>query len=131
MFIIGIIMFVASSITMTLMSIFAENIAFKTRIDYFKKCLEKDAAFYDETPPTVMASNISKHCSKIQRGLGDKVSNVVYATSGFFLGFAFAFYWGWLFTCILLALIPLAGVSGTLMGNLFESGMVEAMKAYT
>ena len=59
------------------------------------------------------------------------MSNVVYATSSFVLGFAFAFYWGWLFSLILMAIMPLAALSGALMGALFESGMVEAMKAYT
>lgn len=59
-----------------------------------------------------MASKISKECSAIQRGTGDKVGNVVMSVAGFFLGFAFAFYWGWLLTLILLATLPVMILSG-------------------
>jgi hypothetical protein len=49
----------------SLFSIFAENIAYKIRIDYFRSCLAKDAAFYDDNNPTEMASKISKEVSAI------------------------------------------------------------------
>jgi hypothetical protein len=48
-----------------MLAVFAENIAFKIRIEYFKSCLEKDAAFYDDNNPTEMSSKISKEVSAI------------------------------------------------------------------
>lgn len=62
---IGIAVFICSSTMTSLFSIFAENIAYKIRIDYFKSCLAKDAAFYDDNNPTEMASKISKEVSAI------------------------------------------------------------------
>jgi hypothetical protein len=31
---------------------FAENLAFKTKVKYFKACLEKDGTYFDEHSPT-------------------------------------------------------------------------------
>jgi hypothetical protein len=48
-----------------MLALFSESISFKIKLEYFKKCLEKDAAFYDVQNPTEMASKISKECSSI------------------------------------------------------------------
>ena len=45
---IGIGAFAISWAQTSIMATFAENIVYKTHIVYFKKALEKDAAFYDE-----------------------------------------------------------------------------------
>jgi len=50
--------------------IVATNVAYKTRIAYFAKCLERDAAFYDKNPPSEMPSKIAKECSAIEQGCG-------------------------------------------------------------
>jgi len=50
--------------------IVATNVAYKTRIAYFAKCLERDAAFYDENIPSEMPSKIAKECSAIEQGCG-------------------------------------------------------------
>lgn len=83
---------------------------------YFEKCLEKDTKFYDEHSPTEMASRISKECSAISRGLGEKVGNTITAIASFIFGFGFAFYWGWLLTCILLAGFPIIIATGVALG---------------
>lgn len=63
MAVIGVIAWVFSWIQIAFFSVFAENIAFKARVKYFQKALEKDAAYYDEHNPTEMASKISKEIS--------------------------------------------------------------------
>jgi ABC-type multidrug transport system fused ATPase/permease subunit len=121
----------ASWCLISLFALFAESISFKTKILYFEKCLEKDAAFYDKISPTEMASRISKECSAIARGLGEKVGNTITAVASFFFGFIFAFYWGWLLTCILLAGFPIIIATGVSLGVSLQSGFVEAMKSYS
>lgn len=76
-----------------------------------------------------MASKISKECSAIRRGTGDKTGNIVMSVGGFFLGFAFAFYWGWLLTLIFMATIPVMILSGVGMAMSMEGGE-DALKAY-
>jgi len=50
---------------MSFLSMFAERIAFRTKIVYYKACLEKDAAWYDAHNPNEMASKISKEIGAI------------------------------------------------------------------
>lgn len=130
MFYVGCVIFFVSGGMMAGWAIFAENIAYKTRIEYFKACLEKDAAFYDVNLPTTFASKISAETAAVQRGLGDKISKVLEGIAGFLLGFAFSFYWGWKYTLILLVVVPVMAVVGGFMGSMMEAGMVESMKAY-
>ena len=110
---------------------FAESISYKIKIKYFKSCLEKDASFYDEHNPTEMASKISKEVSTIQRGIGEKVGALASAYSAFIFGFAFAFYFGWQLTLILLAAFPLFAMIGGSMGAALQSGIVQQMKAFS
>ena len=63
-----------------------------------------------------MASRISKECTAINRGLGEKLGNTIMAFSGFTFGYIFAFYWGWLFTIILLAGFPVILATGVALG---------------
>ena len=62
-------MLVSGMMTMML-NLFADNIAFKLKVKYFSKCLEKDAAFFDVQSPTEMTTKISKEVSCIHGGLG-------------------------------------------------------------
>lgn len=65
MIIIGLGVWCFSWFQVTMLALFSESISFKIKMDYFKKCLEKDAAFYDVQNPAEMASKISKECSCI------------------------------------------------------------------
>lgn len=47
MVIIGAGCWVFSWFQTTMLALFSESISFKIKLEYFKKCLEKDADFYD------------------------------------------------------------------------------------
>ena len=47
------------------LNVTASRIAHRIRIEYFRKCLEKDAAFYDLNNPMEMAAKISKEVTVI------------------------------------------------------------------
>ena len=76
-----------------------------------------------------MASKITKECSSIQRGTGEKVGNIVMSCGGFLLGFVFAFTFGWFFTLILLATLPVLLLCGIGMAMSMAGGE-DALKAY-
>ena len=115
----------SSCLQIAFMALFAERVAFKVKLDYFKKCIEKDADYYDQNNPTEMAARISKETAAIQRGIGEKFGNIIMSVSSFFLGYAFAFYWGWKLTLILLACFPVMMCTGTVLGISVQGGMVE------
>jgi hypothetical protein len=52
---------------------FAENLSFKTKVDYFRACLDKDGEYYDENSPTEMPAKITKETEAIRSGMGDKI----------------------------------------------------------
>jgi len=93
------------------MSMFSERLAFRTKIQYFERLLEKDSTWFDENNPNEMASKISKEISAIQKGTSDKAGQVVSSISAFLLGFVAAFYQGWELTLYLLIAIPFLGIS--------------------
>jgi ABC-type multidrug transport system fused ATPase/permease subunit len=53
-------------------NVFSARLAYKVRSMYFKRCLEQDAAFYDEHSATEMPSKIANETSKIKNGFGIK-----------------------------------------------------------
>ena len=122
---VGIFSMIFSGLQITLWSIFAQRIAEKTRIAYFRACLHKDAAYYDEHSPAELASKISKEVQVIQRGLGEKPGQILMSVFGFLFGFTFAFYWGWVFTLILLAAFPFLVIVGMAMGIALAGGVTE------
>jgi len=130
MILLGVVMWVMSWLQVTLWAIFAQRIAYKTRMVYFAKCLEMDSAFYDQNNPNEMSAKIAKEISAIQRGLGEKVGNTIMSVSMFFCGFALAFYWGWKLSLILLGVMPFLMVTGVGMAMSLESGVTQMMRAY-
>jgi ABC-type multidrug transport system fused ATPase/permease subunit len=77
-----------------------------------------------------MASKISKEMVVMKRGMGEKVASIFQAVFGFFLSLAFAFYWGWLLALIICGTLPIIGILVGGMAAAFNTGSVEAMKAY-
>jgi len=109
---------------------FSERLAFHVRVNYFKACLEKDGAYFDEHNPNEMASKIAKECGAIQRGNGEKVGMVVVSLVCFFAGFGVAFIWGWELTLVLLCSLPIMGGSGAVWSDMLTKGKAQEMREY-
>ena len=77
MVIAGVVLWFAAGGQQATLSIFAESISYKVKINYFRKCLEQDATFYDSQNPTEMASKISRETTAIQRGIGEKAGQIL------------------------------------------------------
>ena len=120
----------SSCFQVAFMALFAERVAFKVKLEYFLRCIEKDADYYDKHNPTEMASRISKETAAIQRAIGEKFGNIIMSISSFLLGYFFAFYWGWILTLILLGSFPVMICTGSFLGISVQGGMVEQLKAY-
>jgi ATP-binding cassette subfamily B (MDR/TAP) protein 1 len=71
-----------------------------------------------------MSAKIAKEIMAIQRGSGEKVGNTIMSCSMFFLGFAFAFYFGWKLTVILMGVMPVLMFMGIGFSMALESGVV-------
>lgn len=130
MSIIGAVAFVFSSTFIILYSIFSLQISNKIQVQYFRAALKKDASYFDEHNTNQIAAKISKECAAIQRGTGDKTGLIIFGFGAFFCGFAVAFWMGWFFTVLLLAIIPLMAGTGSMFAMILDSSMKAQMKAY-
>lgn len=78
-----------------------------------------------------MSAKISKEIAAIQRGLGEKVGNIIMSISMLILGFVVAFIWGWKLTLIMFAIVPLLGITGAGMAMSLDEGLTSQMRAYS
>lgn len=116
---------------MTLLAIFAENLAYRMRIIYFKNCLEKDASYFDEHNQSEMAPRIASECSAVQRGVGDNVGHIFSGVSAGIIGFSVAFVFGWKLSLILIAFVPILAIVGIVMVVLYKQGVDQNMRAFS
>ena len=77
-----------------------------------------------------MASKISKEMTVMKRGIGEKLASVFQSIVSFFLSVALGFYWGPILAGIIFATLPALAILAGLIGAVFNTGSVEAMKAY-
>lgn len=124
------VMWVIHAIKIVSYNMFAKNMAYNTRIQYFTKSLEKDAAYYDEHPPTEMASKIAREMNSVENAFGDKFSMIWQGVFSTMFGLGFAFTFGWFLTLLLFAAFPIIG--GAFFGYMksIQGGAQLEMKAY-
>lgn len=77
------------------MNYVASILAYKIRVLYFERSLEKDATYYDLHNPTEMAAKISKEVSLIVSGAGQKFGHVLQGFSSLLICVLAAFFYGW------------------------------------
>ena len=77
-----------------------------------------------------MASKISKECSAVSRGIGEKVSHVIGGGLAMGFGFTIAFFYSYQYTLILMAFMPWLMIMVTLMSLAFKRSAMEGMKFY-
>ena len=109
---------------------FANRLSFKVKIAYFRSCLEKDAAYYDEFPPTEMPAKIVKETEQIRAGMGDKIGMCFQACSMLCAGFAIAFIMGPQLAGWLMLFFPVFGILGLCFWLSLAGGLREMMKTY-
>ena len=114
----------------TLFSVFSENIAHKLKLKYFRAALEKDSTYYDLQNQNEMSSKISKECSAVSRGIGEKVSHVIGGFLSMGIGFFAAFFYCYKYTLILFAFMPFLMFNIFLMSYFFKKSAMEGMKFY-
>lgn len=109
---------------------FSGNLSYKIRIKYFERCLEMDAAFYDDKDATQMPSKIANECAKIKNGLGIKVGQLFMSVGQLVSGFIIAFWQGWHFTLILFGFMPVIIIAFALFLMGIIGGVQEVQKSY-
>ncbi|TPX35876.1 hypothetical protein SmJEL517_g01675 [Synchytrium microbalum] len=128
--IIGVAMFTAAYLNMTMLMLSAENQSRRIRQRYFAALLRQDIGYFDATQTGELTSRMSGDLGLIQDGIGEKVGVAAQSIVTFIAGFVIAFVRGWRLALVLLSVFPvLAGVAA-LVGSVVGSGTGASQDAY-
>jgi len=128
---IGLAIWITSHIYYTMLLIYSTTVTRKIRVEYLKKILAQEIAWFDETNPSELGARINKECMAIQKALGEKMGTILLAFAMTVSGVTMAFTRGWTFSFVLLALFPLIFSTTILMTKVMQTGFVENMIAYS
>ena len=111
--------------------IMAERIGKKTRVAYLNAILKQEVSWFEtEANTTELSARLSKECQAIQTALGEKMGQIMITLSTSFAGFFFAFFRGWLMSCILLVAFPVIFIMTGFLMKSMKSGLTDNLKAY-
>jgi len=87
------------------------------RIQFYDALLYMEMSFYDQESTGALSAKISSAAKVIEVGLGNQCA-LAFQSLGMFLGgFIVSFVGSWLFTLILLALVPVVAIGGAISGK--------------
>lgn len=72
-----------------------------------------------------MASKINKEAAAVRRGCSEKIGVINFSIWMFVLGFVAAFYFGWLYSLILLGGLPFIAGTGVCWGASMQTGQLQ------
>ena len=112
------------------MLFYSNNNAFAVRINFFKACLEKDAAYYDEHNPNEMPSLLAANLDELKSGTGSAFSQFFMMISTIFSALIIGFIIEPKLAAIFLAMFPFYMIIvGFLISN-FMNGQAAITKSY-
>jgi ATP-binding cassette subfamily B (MDR/TAP) protein 1 len=112
------------------LSISADRLAQKTKVQYLRSILRQEVAWFDQNNAQELSSRLSKDTSAIQRAIGEKAGFMAFSVAQSVAGFAFAFYRGWEFSFVLLAFVPILAGLAFALSVVLGAGYSEYIKAY-
>ena len=106
-----------------LMQASAERVSFDLRTRYLSALLNQEVAFFEKQQIEALPSQIAEYFRAISEGVGEKTAQFVYAVSMFLGGLTIAFYYGPIFTFIMLAYLPIMVLLFAVFGRAVKSQM--------
>ncbi|KAL1924638.1 uncharacterized protein VTP21DRAFT_4292 [Calcarisporiella thermophila] len=98
---------------------------------YHYVVLRQDQSWFDLAELDSLNSRLSSDKYLIQEGISDKVGYVIKNITQVTSGFVMAFIFGWRLSLILIAVLPLLGLSGYIFSSVIKSQTVKAQDAYS
>ncbi|KAJ3375227.1 Multidrug resistance protein 1 [Allomyces arbusculus] len=107
-----------------------ENQAKRIRKLFVDKVLHQEIAFFDKHPAGDLTTRLTGDISLIQDGISEKVSMTFQYAATFIAAFVIAFTKGWQLTLVLLAVTPLLGAAGAVMGKIMGAATERSQATY-
>ncbi|KAF7730808.1 Multidrug resistance protein 1 [Apophysomyces ossiformis] len=106
------------------------NQARRIRTLYVHAIMRQDMAWYDKSEEGSLATRLAADTQIVQDGISEKFGLMVLSIGQFAAGFIVAFIKGWRLAVVMLAAVPVLGISGTVMDHFATKYTVNAQNAY-
>lgn len=114
----GVAFLICGYVMVSTFSTAANNQANHIRIMFFRSILKQDITWYDTKTSGDFATKVTADLSKIQDGIGDKVSLCIFSFSTVLFSLGTAFYYGWELTLIILSVMPVLVISFSIIAKI-------------
>ena len=114
-----------------LVSLVAVKQVERIRVMFFKSVLRQDMNFFDARKPGELSVMLGENTQAIYMGLSKKLVEAFSSVASGFFGLAAAFYFSWEMSLVLLAFVPVIGLTAAVMFTLAGGDkMLQRQKAY-
>jgi hypothetical protein len=127
----GVFQMVGSFFSKWGIGVVTERLAVRVRERTFDKMLHLDVAWYDKTgnSPGALAQSLATDAIAVRALAGESTGTSVSQTVTLLLSLGVAFYQSWVMTLVLLALLPIIGLSFGLQASFVQGASGAAMQA--
>ena len=101
------------------------------RDEYFKAMLRQPISYFDTSNPNEFASRMASETDLIEKGLSEKMTEIFSGLASIVSGFAVGYAKGWELSTVLLATIPVLGVTATLFAIAMEKESTQSVEVYS
>lgn len=99
--------------------------------EYFKAMLRQQISFFDTSNPNEFASKMSSEISQIEKGIGEKVSQLSSIVSLVATGFAIGYSAGWELSTLLIATTPILMIAAAIFMRGIRKVAIESVQVYS
>lgn len=128
--VIGVGASVAAYIARATWSVSGQRQARRIRQKFLTAILDQDVRFFDDNQVGDLTSRLSSDTTLLQEGISEKLALSAAYITQFIAGFIIAFVSGWKLTLILLAVTPILGIAGAVVGKVFASASAASQQVY-
>jgi ATP-binding cassette, subfamily B (MDR/TAP), member 1 len=128
--IVGGVMWLSNYLVFAFWGIVSVKTGFYYRMAYLKAILRQEPAWFESFDILELPSRVSKECNMIQAAASEKIALIFQSLAMSLAGFTIAFFLGWKFALICLAIFPFFAIGLVMMGILMKAGTSAQVKAF-
>jgi ATP-binding cassette subfamily B (MDR/TAP) protein 1 len=102
----------------------------RIRTHYFKTILKQEQGWFDSSIPYEFSTKVQGQITKIDNGLGEKVSGLLMNIGQIVSGYVIAFTTSWKLSLVILSLLPIFIFAGAFIGKATQAGMIRSRTTY-
>jgi ATP-binding cassette subfamily B (MDR/TAP) protein 1 len=102
----------------------------RIRTHYFRTIMQQEQGWFDASMPYEFTTKVQGQITKIDNGLGEKVSTFTLGITQVITAYAIAFSTSWKLSLVIFALLPIFLFAGYFIGKKTQEGMIKSRLSY-